>query len=218
MFFMKITKLLQTAYERHLPDLDKYQWVVETDRLTELAFCFLTQCTEQDPKYARVAAINLQNLGLLDTYRLKSIKEFDKTAVVLSYVLSRHGFKEKEIEKSIEVLSNVSKVIEGKFDGKVQKMLREQGDVMRNSLMQAFSNNALAENELKYAVTLWMQNALSFPLSLENDAKRKFCRRKNISLEQVTEAADELDINVAVVDDLLEMEEINLGQGKKRGR
>lgn len=78
---------------------------------------------------------------------------------------------------------------------------------MRDELANALGGESLNAGQLRYAIGHWLQNALSVPISLEHPAVLGFCKKNGISVGELVAAADELDLNVALVDDLLELDQ-----------
>jgi hypothetical protein len=59
------------------------------------------------------------------------------------------------------------------------------------------------QEQVRYAFTLWLQNVLNMPLSLQSRAVETFTNAIGLTSGQLFHAADEMDVNVALVDDLL---------------
>jgi hypothetical protein len=76
---------------------------------------------------------------------------------------------------------------------------------MLRDLDRIFEFSALTEAEVRYAFTYWLQNVLNMPLSLIDENVRMFCAQHDLEPEQLFAAADELDVNLALVDDVVQL-------------
>lgn len=205
---MDLKKQLNELFEHYGEDLGDYAWLYESDRWVELIFCLLNQCVDQDPEIIREAASMLQNLDLLNTEDMVSLgKPGHEKTIAAAYVLKAHGFSEKEARRAIVLLASTAKAIQKTYGGKIQRYLRKHGMAMREELVNAIGFDSLDQGQLRYAITHWLQNALSLPISLEHQAILGFCRKNNVTLEDLLHTADDLDLNIALLDDLLEIEQ-----------
>jgi hypothetical protein len=158
---------------------------------------------------ARRAVDALHYLDLLDVATLSSIRE-DATSdagIIIGAVLRRQGYSAQEAQAAITILAHAATYIRQHHSGKIQLYLRRHGQTMADQLVATFADEALSEFQLRYAVTLWLQNAVSMPLSLPHPAVLRLCERYSATLDDLLIVADELDLNLAVIDDLLMLEE-----------
>jgi hypothetical protein len=197
---------LRELYEQNASELETFAWVSEAERWGELVFCLLSLCTKQDPQVSRTAVQTLQTLGLLEPNTLASVsKGRGDPAVVLSFVLRQCGFEPAEAEKAVTLLADAAEGVRRVYGGKIQRCLRVYGAQMREGMLGTLKSDAVTEDQLRYALTLWLQNALSLPLSLEHEAVKHFCEASGATIEDLQRASDALDLNLALVDDLLDM-------------
>jgi hypothetical protein len=70
---------------------------------------------------------------------------------------------------------------------------------------KAFSFSKLGHNAERRILTRWLQNALEMPIPLSNNEVQSFCKKYKCTVQQLVDAADTLDINVAIVDDLIKL-------------
>ena len=70
---------------------------------------------------------------------------------------------------------------------------------------EVFNFSGLNKKQANYAFTYWMQNVLNMPVSLSDEAVQNFSKTTGIEPAQLFAAADALDVNVAVIDDLVEL-------------
>jgi hypothetical protein len=204
---MDLQATLRGLFLEHEADLGTYAWVSEDDRWAELVFCLLSRFGDRDPESLRDTVATLGGLGLLDLEMLAGDADpADRVAIVLDFVLRRGGFSASEAARAARALRHVAEVIRRDHGGKLQRLLRRHGEALRDELVRAFGSDALAGDELGRAVSHWLQNALSLPISLESPAVAAFCARLGVTPQELWRAADELGLNLAVVDDLVEMD------------
>lgn len=204
---MDLKDQLQQLFEQHEPQLGTYAWMYETDRWTELVFCLLNQFYRQEAEPARAAMATLRYLGLLRIEKLGTLEAGSAEEAVAVYVLKQHGLSEQDARNAAGLLAMSAQVVGQRYGGKIQRYLRHHGVAMRDELVNAFAGGALDEGQLRYAISHWLQNALGLPVSLEHQALRTFCKREEVSLDELIEAADKLDLNLALVDDVLELDQ-----------
>lgn len=192
-------------------DPDYYPWASEGDRWAELVFCLLDENSTPDSRVTRMAVHELARFDVLNVNGLATIEEdsdmgtgFDETTVLVHRILQLYGFPEEEIERAVAEVSDVARMVQREYDGHVQRFLRRYGQEMRDEFVSEINGGALGEQERNNAVTRWLQNAASMPLSVEHDAVRAFCQEEGVDIVELYQAADELQWNMAFVDDMLE--------------
>lgn len=121
----------------------------------------------------------------------------------LSIILTKCGFAKAKVIRIATVLADVSKVITVKYNGKIQRMLRLYGSVLKTDMIQTFKKISLTKKEIEFATTLWLQNTMNISLSLLHPALMKFCHKHKITFSELEEVADEIDMNIAVLDDII---------------
>lgn len=214
---MELKAQLQRLYQQHESDLATYAWASEDNRWAELVFCLLHQCCEQEPELTRSAVAALQSLSLISVGKMLYLDDrTHENRVVFAYVLRKHGFSDDDAELACQVLAHVANCIQHNYGGKIQRFLRYHGEVMRDELVRAFDGTMLDKPRMEYAISYWLQNALSVPISLQQDAVVDFCQKNNVNLQDLWQAVDDLDLNLALVDDLLEMQ-LRLREGETKG-
>lgn len=205
---MDLKTQLQQLFERHESHVGVYAWMYESDRWAELIFCLLNQYNLQDTEATRVAVSTLQYLGFLEVDKLALLEApGNEDVVILAYILRHHGFSPEGAQHAVRLLAQVAKVMQRDHGGKIQRYLRHQGEIMRDELVKAIGSESLTTEQLRYAISHWLQNALSLPITLEHQAVTQFCRKNGVLPEDLLHAADELNLNIALVDDLLEIDQ-----------
>jgi hypothetical protein len=148
----------------------------------------------------------LDALNLLDVELLATLAERKPEGTVIAYVLQHHGFQEQEVQRTVATLMHAAMVFQRDYGSKVQRYLRHHAERMRNDLVRALGDAPLSEAQLRQAVSRWLQNVASLPISLEDPAVQAFYKDHGVDIEELIQAADALDLNVALMDDLLALE------------
>ncbi len=204
---MDLSDHLDQLFDRYRDSLPSVLWPSEADRWAELLYCLLNQVGGESAERTRAAIENLNGLGLLDVSALSDEHGAgDESPVMIKYTLKHYGFSPDDAERGYQVIRAAAAAVQAKYQGKMQKFLRRHGEVMRDQLIACFEGVHLEPDELRYAVTHWLQNALSIPLSLAHPVALELCGRYGQSLDQLVAVADELDVNVALIDDLVQMD------------
>lgn len=199
---------IQQLYEQYGSILSPYAWASETARWTELVFCLLHQCSDVDSEYTRAAVTMLQDLDLLEVDKLVRLDDTtNENTITFATILKQHGFSEAATQHAAKVLFGAANIVKTHYNGKIQRYLRQHGQIMRDELVDSFADSILTKPQLEYAIVHWLQNTVNLPISLESKAVREFCEKNKVSIEDLLQACDALDINVAIVDDLLELDQ-----------
>jgi hypothetical protein len=186
-------------------------WISERARWTELAFSLLTRVTHLPQKEVRRVTNELDALDLLDITELAAMPTGAGAAETNIHArrtlehLEGSGFEAGEARRGLATLQAISTSLVKNHGGKIQKCLRQAGEHILTELTMTFALSSLSEEEAGHALTFWLQNVLSLPLSLKDEAVLAFCTHYGLTPEQLTAAADELDINIALVDDLVQL-------------
>jgi hypothetical protein len=113
------------------------------------------------------------------------------------------GFSRPEADNALQVICEAADSLVQHHNGKVQHYLRHYGERMLDEALAAFRFTTLDEGAAKYAFTYWLQNVLNMPLSLRDVSVLSFCRQYGLTVDDLIAAADELDLNLALLDDLI---------------
>ncbi len=184
-------------------------WWWETDRWKEFAFALLAQAGRATHDNVRDLADQLSELGLLQVPMLvrmcRDRRPDFNTADARRFlnVAEEHGFTRTDAERGLFTLCEAALKVQEHFRGKVQRMLRGYGELMLHELKQFFAFSQITEGQATLALAYWLQNVLGMPLSLLDENLHVFAHHHNLTPEDILEAADDLDLNLALVDDLL---------------
>ncbi len=203
-----IKKQLLDLYQQHGSNMAMPFWASEIERWDEFVFCLLSQCTAQEPGLVRQLVAFLQQFGLLNVEKLASADaSTSEEAMVLTYSLKKYGFTDDEAQNALRVLSQAARTVQREWGGKMQRYLRRQGEAMLQELAGTFHTDTLDDAKLRFAITLWLQNVLSLPVSLEHETLLEFAKRHGATKEEVWQAAEELDMHLSLVDDLVHFDQ-----------
>jgi hypothetical protein len=214
---------LFTAYE---PLLGENLWPWETQRWTELVSCVLSASTKPEvaPESIREAAHVLEKGHLVDIDQLSELVSADgeldaehPILMAVFAVLSNYGFSDEEIESAVIVLCCLADSIKKIYDGKIQKCLRKYGAEMLKGMEKEFAVPESEADILHAALAFWLQNAQNMPLPMPDEVTDWACGMLRTDYKALVRAADELDINVALLDNVLRsywQQEIEIGRSQ----
>lgn len=209
--FSELENQLIETYEWTAPGLDHtvYPWTYESDRWTDLVFNLLNVTTELDPGIVYSTTTGLDSLGFLQIDTLTNVDNPENEhTIVLRYVLAQQGFTDEEIDRVTTLLADVARVVQRDYDGYVHRSVREHALALREELVTAFETDAMTDEELRYAVSSWLQQAFAMPISREPEALKEFCEDLDVRRTALWQAADKLDLTLPLVDDLLELAKV----------
>ena len=209
------------AEYRHLLPAD-YKWEDESARWTELVYCIFAELTEHSYRDARRLANDIADLNLLDVSDLAGIPIMDNGMVnpdnsrvkTITDILKANGVTDDDIKKSLSAICKVAQAISENYDDKIQKFLRKYGHEIVNEFDSHVSFSEVSKGTQSRILVKWIQNTLAMPLAFSNVYTARFCERKDASYWELAEAADNLGINGAMLDDLLEVYIVDI-EGKK---
>lgn len=187
-------------------------WFWEVDRWKELVFALLTQIVSLPEDKIRELVDSLLRLDLLDIHYLAKIdlesNYLQANSTYASHILEfleENGISQSEAEESLTTVCEAAIGLQEHYDGKVQRYLRQYGEMILQEVETIFKFSHLNKAAIRQAFTYWLQNVLNMPLSLFDENIQQFCEKNQLKPHQLFEAADELNINFALVDDLVEL-------------
>ena len=199
------TKELQDSINTHAFNLPQRAWIYESDRWENLIFSIIRQYCDEDPDRAGTVVNILRDWNMLDIDTLAA-----QDQIPLEYnsafkkILLGVGFTEDEILEIARVLVKVAVSVKTSYDGKIQSVLRKYGDMIREELLGVFSDNEIDEEKINRGVSLWLQSAFGLPILSEKPAVQEYYNQQGIDKEKLLQIADELDINLGVLDYFIE--------------
>ena len=204
-------KLLE-LYKAYEPLLGENLWPWESQRWTELVFCILNASTrpEVSPDSIREAARVLEKSHLIDIAVLGSldpVKEKKDSShphvVAVQAILKNFGFAEDEIQTAVATMCQLAAGFKKNYEGKVQKCLRRYGMNMLKEMERDFPVQASNAETARTAITQWFQNVLNLPLPAPDEISDKACKMLQTDYKALIQAADDIDVNVALLDNIL---------------
>ncbi len=198
-----------------------HQWPSEHERWVELVFALISRVSPKPESEIRDIITELDTLGLLDIEDLASIPSKDGSLdvdhpharrIIESLSESRFswegdkipGLSEQEAKISLLAVHEAASSLIESHGGKIQKYLRGYGQQMIEELQDHFTFTALGKDDLEYAFGYWLQNVLNMPIILRSKSVDEFCDELDISDKELIQGVDALDINLALVDDLID--------------
>ncbi|MFQ5892511.1 MAG: hypothetical protein ACE5HW_06935 [Candidatus Methanofastidiosia archaeon] len=186
----EVRGIIEYLDELGLMDIDDLSEISEIEDDVDLDFVELAE--EMDDE--EMLKIAIQEITAFDSQHIRRIAEF----------LFEAGFTVDETRDSILVMYEAAKSLKKYHDGKIQKYLRKYGQLMIKELSQNFSFSKMDKSDVKYAFTYWLQNVLNMPISLEDEGIEEFCRKLGRKPKELVDSVDKLDINLAIVDDIIQ--------------
>ncbi len=187
-----------------------HPWLSEHDRWKELVFALLTRISVLPEAQIRSATDYLSALNLLDVAALANAAAshvtVDKDVHLhrrMLEILQEAGFSQKEARRSVATIGEAALTLQKRYDGKVQRYLRRFGELILDDAGSAFRFSNLNKADVKRAFTYWLQNVLNMPLSLSDQSWEGFSRKHRVTPQQLVTAADELDVTLSYLDDLI---------------
>jgi hypothetical protein len=200
------------AQYRHLLPTD-YRWEDEHSRWNELVYCIFAELTEHSYMDARSLSDDIFNLNLLEQDDLADIQIMENGMAdpnnprikTISEILSINGIDQSDIDKTLSAICKVAHAIKENYDGKIQKFLRKYGEEIVNEFDSHISFSDVDKGTQSRILVKWIQNTLAMPLAFSNIHTVKFCKKEGVNYIELAEAADNIGLNGAVLDDLIEM-------------
>jgi len=188
---------------------EEHPWPRETDRWRELVFALLTRVISRPEQEIRDLTNRLQLLGLLEIDECGEMPLRgtipDPTGVHYRRMLE--VFNDTKISRAEAIagsraIHEAARVLVDRFEGRIARCIRAAGAKIVEDLLQTFRFEVISERTAEEALTYWVQNVMSIPLSLNDESVRAFCRAHGITPKELETAADDLDVSIALVDDL----------------
>lgn len=214
--------ILQKLLLRHGDEVAaSHRWLSEQDRWNELVFAIFASLGGLPEHKLRALVQEMNVLQLLTISELAHIRTAGFGAQparrCLSIMLDA-GMSRSIAQRSLMAVAEAAAAMQNKYSGKVQRFLRSHGERIRADLQTTIGFSGLKTEEAVFALTYWLQNVLSIPLSLRDKKMAEFESAAHVSGNDILEAADQLDINLAVVDDLINLERSRINQPRRATR
>jgi hypothetical protein len=203
-------KLVVQLYRDYASEISKNLWPWEKARWYELVFCILT--TIGEPQVLAGTTRRLTNtmseLELLDLGELAKLNPPDDSVeavksklVTIDTVLQQVGFTPEKSISAVTAICEAASSIQEKYDGKVQNYLGKYGTYMLDQIKVDFGFSQF--DDAPRALAIWLQNTLNMPIPASNPLADQACESLGVTYDALVEAANQQDINVALLDDAL---------------
>ena len=180
-------------------------WLWEFDRWKELIFALLAQISAIPQTEIRLLVDQMVDLDLLDIHTLSSIDSDTTAGQHLTELMLEAGIEEDLAPAALTTLAEAARGLQQAYDGKIQKYLRRYAELMLREISDSFQFTMMKPDDVADAFTYWLQNVAQMPLSLVDESVRSFCSRYGFTPGDLIEGADLIDMNLAVVDDLVQV-------------
>jgi hypothetical protein len=186
-------------------------WTWETARWYELVFALLAKTLNKPEWQVRELTYQMAALDLLHLQSLAALIGPAK-AIVYSHpnaerileLFRDRGWSLTQSKRALETVCQCAASLETNFGGKIQLYLRHYAEVMLAELPTYFRFSRLSRDDVSTAFTYWLQNIASSPISLRDDAMDRLCKQNGFTIQELIDAADQFDLNVAFVDDVVQ--------------
>lgn len=193
--------------------LGVYNWASETSRWNELVAILASHVCEQSEDDMKELTQYLTDLGLLDVQKLAEIDVCDnkidranKKVGKIIDIFERKDLSEEQALKFLLPLCQIAKKLSADFGGKIQLYLRSYGMTMLREAMAFFPLQGMSKDEALLIFTAWLQRVANMPVLLLTSEVNEFCKKHELSSAELIEAADNIDMNVAIIDEMLKLE------------
>ena len=206
----KIQEFMLEEYERFVPMLHRYQWPWEVARWHELVFCLLSRIDDSSEAVA-IARETMEIFADLDLLEVGALAELapdkgepdyqERQLALMLGILERQGYDDEEAKTAVATICQAARALQQGFDGKVQKYLRQYGELVLAEVPKNFSFSRMSEEDTRYAFAHWLQNVLNMPVALSHPSVKALCEKFDIGIEELVDFVDRNDVNLALVDD-----------------
>jgi hypothetical protein len=196
------TFLLRKLLVSHPDFTEDHTWAYEHDRWAELIYALFSRFVSEERAQVRTAVWKLSDLGLLEGPITDETERAQRERQFL-VVLEEAGFTSDEALQAWTVFQEASNAIQEKFGGKIHLFLRDHAELMLRQLCENIPFSAFDAAQAEQGFALWLQNSCNLPLSVFDHHVIEFSERYDISLPALVTAADNLNLNLALVDDLI---------------
>jgi hypothetical protein len=208
-------------YRGFLPNA--FRWESEKDRWHELVFCLYSALSEQNFETSRRVVSNLANLHLLEADDLASaitkkgtLDPEHSRATTLLEILKENGIDRRVAERIVLSICEAARGIHAKH-GHLQKLFWRHAQAMLTDLGSVIALSDVSKDVERRALSMWLQNVFEMPLSRSETAVEAFCMQKNCTSEELADAADQVGIHHAVLDDLIHLHALGQAVGSEHG-
>jgi hypothetical protein len=207
-----LRSLVLELWQRFEGPIEQYQWPWEVARWHELVFCLLQRLShpELEVEMARDLTDLLANLDMLHIEKLAGLVSEDEEPNftdpdldLMLRLLERSGLDTRKAKRVVTTICQAALGLQKKHGGKIQRYLRHYGKQMVDEVGEHFSFSSMSDNDVRHVYIHWLQNVLNMPLALSEPAVEEFCQELGVAVDDLVEIADTLDLNLALLDDMV---------------
>jgi hypothetical protein len=205
---LELVQTLSFLFGQYEPDFGRYQWPLENLRWNALALSILETLSSET--VAESAGRAMADLDLLAVDKLAQLansvtkKPLSKRKRLVLGILEEAGFDEEAAIQTLTTLVEAAEIVQRELNGKIQKLLRREGLEILQTVERFFRFSGIDDDAKSRAITRWLQDVINIPVYLETESTKAFCAEQKVTVSDLIAAADELDISVAIVDDLIQ--------------
>ncbi len=117
-------------------------------------------------------------------------------------VLVAQGWTQMAAIRAANRLSELARHVRDTWGGHLQAYLRRHGEQMIEELVTTVPIEGLSDARRRLVFGYWLQNVLAMPVAVRTGELDAFCARAGVTFEAMVGAADAIDLNVGLLDDL----------------
>lgn len=202
----RLADLLENAVKRHSEHLGSLPWASEADRWDEFVFCLVNSYRPDRSRDARLITYHLSGLGLTTPAALQELIDPNShKAITVRTALSSLGLSEGETRALLKDLAEAADEVQAQHQGHVHRLLEVVGEQLHDRLLAALGKHRGSE-QLGRALTHWLQNTMSMPILLDSPELQQFRKAHDADVAQLLAAAERIDLNIALLDDIARYE------------
>jgi hypothetical protein len=191
----------------------RYAWIWENARWHELVVALVSQVLKQSESDVRRMIGYAAELGLLE---IDDAIISPERKSQFTQLLTEEGASQEEATRAVGLVIAAAQGFQRHFGGTVAAYLRYYGEQMLRDIDKQFSFPLAQSEAVQQGFIVWLQNTLGLPLSLRNPAMKRFCRDHQISESELVAAADEIGLNLAVLDDVIASHIADMDKAQKQ--
>ncbi len=208
----KAEYLLRKMVTLHGAELQTPKHAYEFLRWEDLAVTLLWTITRKSESEMLKLVGHMSDLGLLTIPDLANIVRSpsgpnmeDTRAQRITELFKEKGLDAETARQALVAICEAALGLQDHFKGKIQRYLRSYGLTMIKEMKNSFRFTTLNEADSAMAFIDWLQNDLIMPLGLPDDNVNLLCKQNGLEFKDLIHAADRIDLNVALLDDLAKL-------------
>jgi hypothetical protein len=202
----------------------RFLWPNEKARWYELIFSILASVGEINVPLSKIRLLlkalvyfDLLDLGILAKINPDDDQGLKNPSIITARTLMQQvGFTPDMSKSAITAICKAASSIQEKYDGKIQNYFMSYGLKMMQQTKEDFGLNEF--NNVDRALGIWLQNTLNMPIPVSDPLTDKICEEFGWTYSQLAKAANEEDLNIALLDDALRITDERTDIGPKKNK